>query len=95
MHLRARQEPDHQHRGDGEPDGGERRAETHIHRALQLIVERRMQRRKPLGRQHQHGDEDAAKLGRPPELLDAEMTSTARNSDKSTMGMSVKSSMAT
>ena len=43
MHLVAGDETDDQDGGDGEPDGGKRRAETHIHRALHMIDQRRVE----------------------------------------------------
>ena len=42
-------ETDDQHGRDGEPNGGERRAETDIDRALKVIAERRVERGEPLG----------------------------------------------
>ena len=40
MHRVSSEQADCQHRRNGEPDGGERRAEADIHRPLQLIGER-------------------------------------------------------
>ena len=64
MHLLPGDEPNAEHGGDGEPDGGERRAETDIHRPLELIGERSVERRQAFRRQHQYGDEDAAERRR-------------------------------
>ena len=73
MHFQSGDQPDGEHRRNGKPDSGERRAEAHIHRSLQLIGERRVKSGQSLGRQHQDGDQDAAERRRRAEILDAEI----------------------
>ena len=73
MHLLSGDQPDGEHRRNGEADGGERRAETHIHRPLQLIGERRVEGGQSLRREHQNGNENAAKRRRRAKMLDAEI----------------------
>jgi glucose/arabinose dehydrogenase len=70
----GRAPPTHHHRGDRQPDAGQRRADRQVHAGLQAVGARGAHRGPGLRQQHQHGDHDADhdRLGalqpRPPPL---------------------------